>query len=127
MEIFEKTPKNVPTQHIKAFRARQRLMLFADIMEIAIVENFPDVKLSPANVKMRPKMKQVHRDIEAITRALGKEILHNTEDSTMGSKNYAFAFYTIVNALKDWPEDELYELAKDIVKQNEEALKANPE
>lgn len=107
MTEFDKLPPNVK----KAFRARQRLMLCADILDIAIVEDLPASRLMAGNLKMRAN--RVRSDIDVITKGLAKEIMVG-EEGAMGSKDFAYAFYVIINILKDWPDDELYALGKEL-------------
>lgn len=105
---FSKLPPSIK----KAFRARQRLMLCADILDIAVTEDLPRAKMAAGNTKMR--INRVRQDIDLITKAFAGEILTGTEEGIMGSKDFAYAFYTIINILKDWPDDELYALAKEL-------------
>lgn len=104
---FPKLPPSIK----KAFRARQRLMLCADILDIAVVEDLPPARLSKGNIKMR--INRVRADIDLITRSFAEEIMAG-EEGAMGSKDFAFAFYVIINILKDWPDDELYALGKEL-------------
>ncbi len=104
---FSKLPPSIK----KAFRARQRLMLCADILDIAVVEDLPPARLSKGNIKMR--INRVRADIDLITRSFAGEIMAG-EEGAMGSKDFAYAFYVIINILKDWPDDELYALGKEL-------------
>ena len=104
---FSELPPNVK----KAFRARQRLMLCADVLDIAIVENLPASRMAMGNIKQR--INRIREDIDIVTKAFAKEILKDGEGAG-GSKNFAFGFYTIINLLKDLDEDSLYELAEEL-------------
>lgn len=113
---MEDSEKRIPPRAMRAFRARQRLMLIADILDIAIVENLPASRLMAGNLKMRTN--RIRADIDVVTKGLAKEILLPKEESVMGSKDYAYAFYTLINILIDWPDDALFELAEELKTKN---------
>lgn len=109
-----KTEKQLPR---KALLARQQLMLCADILEMAITNELTQAILPrvPKNeIKMR--LKRIRADAEAITRPLTKEIMAGDKGEEVGQE-YAYAFYQIINYLRRWSADDLYDLVDKLKKQ----------
>lgn len=103
---------NIPEKYRKAFTARHMLMLFADIMDMAITENLPNAGIMKGTIKNRSN--RIKRDTEQICKDLSKQIMVQNEESIMGSKNFAYAFYTIIATIRNWDMDDLYNLAQEL-------------
>lgn len=103
---------NIPEKYRKAFTARHMLMLFADIMDMAITENLPNAGVMKGTIKNRSN--RIKQDAEQICKDLSKQIMVQNEESIMGSKNFAYAFYTIIAAIRNWDMDDLYNLAEEL-------------
>lgn len=103
---------NIPEKYRKAFTARQMLMLFADIMDMAITENLPNAGIMKGTIKQRSS--RIKRDTDHICKDLSKQIMVQNEESVMGSKNFAYAFYTIIASIRNWDMDDLYNLAEEL-------------
>ena len=113
MTEFNKLPKAAK----KIFRARQRLMICTDILDIAIVEDLPAARLAKGNIKQR--INRVRQDIDTVTRHFAGEIMENREGADE-AKDFAYAFYVIINTLKDWPDDDLFELGRELEQRTEQ-------
>lgn len=103
---------NIPEKYRKAFTARQMMMVCADIMDISITENMPNAGIMKGTIKNRSN--RIKQDTEHICKDLSKQIMVQNEESVMGSKNFAYAYYTIIAVIRNWDMDDLYNLAQEL-------------
>ena len=103
---------NIPEKYRKAFTARHMLMLCADIMDISVTENMPNAGVLKGTIKQRSS--RIKQDTKEVCNDLSKQIMVQNEESVMGSKNFAYAFYTIIATIRNWDMDDLYNLAEEL-------------